>query len=64
MASLNQFIGPVYNDLEYDEDPHLRCLELTQHGWVLDQARSRPNYTKYYILCHMVLYVDMITFHM
>ena len=23
---LNQFIGTMYEDLTYDEDPHLHCL--------------------------------------
>ena len=41
LASLNQFIGYVYDDLAYDEDSHLHCLEPTQHSWVLD-----PNYIK------------------
>jgi hypothetical protein len=41
LASLNQSIGSVYDDLAYDEDPHLHCLEPTQHSWVLD-----PNYIK------------------
>jgi hypothetical protein len=41
LASLNQSIGPVYGNLAYDEDPHLHCLEPTQHRWVLD-----PNYIK------------------
>jgi hypothetical protein len=41
LASLNQSIGPVYGNLAYDEDPHLHCLEPTQHSWVLD-----PNYIK------------------
>ena len=38
VASLNQYIGPVYDDLGYDEDPHLHCLEPTQHSWVLDPS--------------------------
>ena len=29
----NQSLGPMYEDLVYDEDPHLHCLELTQHNW-------------------------------
>ena len=41
LASLNQSIGIVYEDLEYDEDPHLHCMEPTQHSWNLD-----PNYIK------------------
>jgi hypothetical protein len=42
LTSLNQSIGPVYgNNLAYDEDPHLHCLEPTQNSWVLD-----PNYIK------------------
>ena len=32
---------PMYGDLAYDEDPHLHCIEPTQHSWVLD-----PNYIK------------------
>ena len=38
LASLNQYIGPVYDDLGYDEDPHLHCLEPTQHSRVLDPS--------------------------
>ena len=30
LASLNQSLGPVYDNLVYDEDPHLHCLEV-QH---------------------------------
>ena len=33
LASLKQYIGPVY-----DEDPHFRCLEPTQHSWVVDPS--------------------------
>ena len=28
----------MYDDLGYDEDPHLHCLESTQHSWVLDPS--------------------------
>ena len=42
MASLNQSLGPMYDNLAYDEDSHLHCLESTkgclgptQHSWVL-----------------------------
>ena len=38
LASLNQYIGPVYDDLGYDEDSHLRCLEPTECSWVLDPS--------------------------
>ena len=38
VVSLNQSLGPVYDDLAYDEDPHLCCLEPPQHGWVLDPS--------------------------
>jgi hypothetical protein len=31
----------VYDNLAYDEEPLLHCLEPTQHSWVLD-----PNYIK------------------
>ena len=41
LAFLNQYIGHVYDNLAYDEDHHLHCLEPTQHSWVLD-----PNYIK------------------
>ena len=34
IASLNQYIGPVYDNLGYDEDFHLHCLEPTQHNIV------------------------------
>ena len=36
LASLNQSIGPMYDNLAYDEDPHLHCLEPTQYSWVLE----------------------------
>ena len=41
LVSLNQFIGPMYDNLANDEDPHRHCLEPTQHSWVLD-----PNHIK------------------
>ena len=31
----------MYGNLAYDEEPHLHCLEPTQHSWVLD-----PNHIK------------------
>ena len=42
LASLNQYIGLMYDDLGYDENPHLHFLEPAQHSWVL-----HPSYTKY-----------------
>ena len=27
---------PVYNSLAYNEDPHLHCLEPSQHSWVAE----------------------------
>ena len=38
LASLNQFIGLVYDGLAYDEERHLHCLEPTQHSQVLDSS--------------------------
>ena len=38
LASLNHYIGHVYDDLGYDEDLHLHCLEPTHHSWVLDPS--------------------------
>jgi hypothetical protein len=29
LASLNQFLSHVYDDLACDEDPHFHCLEPT-----------------------------------
>jgi hypothetical protein len=26
------------DDLGHDEDPHLHCLKLAQHSWVLDPS--------------------------
>ena len=34
--NLKRSLGPVYDNLAYDEDPHLHCLEPTQHSWVPD----------------------------
>ena len=34
----------MYDDLRYDEDPNLHCLEPTQHSWVKDSS---------YIKAHM-----------
>ena len=34
LVSLTQSIGPVYDDLAYDEETHFHCLEPTQHSWV------------------------------
>ena len=30
LAFFNQSLGPMYDDLAYDLDPHLLCLEPTQ----------------------------------
>jgi hypothetical protein len=38
LASLNQYIGRVYDNLTYNEDPHLHCREPTQHSWELDPS--------------------------
>jgi hypothetical protein len=36
--ALNQSVRPMYDDHAYDEDPHLHCMEPTQHSWVLDPS--------------------------
>ena len=38
VASLIRSVGPVYDDLTYDEDPPPTLMELTQHSWVLDPS--------------------------
>ena len=32
---------PVYDDLAYDEGPHLHCLEPTHNSWVLDPSQVK-----------------------
>ena len=44
-------IGQVYDNLVYDEDPHLRCLEptqdcleRTQHSWIYTRPKLEQSH--------------------